>query len=102
VIRKCLVEKGLKSKIEPIILTVPVHARFRVGSVNDYHANARRAGEATYRQWMDLDALLVQIWAIYSAGSGREEESREYLEGLLPEVTKKGAAELVYSTDDFL
>ena len=99
--------KTITSSAHRNLEEVSIYVRLGAASVDDL-VNARRAGEATYRQWMELDALLVQIWearavgirAIYSAG--RREEAREYLEGLLPEATRKGAAELVYFTDNLL
>ena len=52
-----------------------------------------------YRDWLDLDLLLVQFWETRSTGSkvvcvlwmGREQDVRGYTECLLPEMTKRGA-----------
>ena len=50
------------------------------------------------RQWMDLDCLLVQLHeshAICVKVVGRKKETREYVEGLLPEMTRRASTGLV-------
>ena len=53
-------------------------------------------------RWRDLDHTLVQLWessmiatrVVYTAGK-EETGAREYVERLLPEMTKRGIVELV-------
>jgi hypothetical protein len=68
-------------------------------------ANIRRiAGETAYRQWLDLDRLLVQFWEsrsirprIVHSGASREgkEEATNCIRCLLPEITRRGIIHLV-------
>ncbi|KAF9789283.1 hypothetical protein BJ322DRAFT_1041738, partial [Thelephora terrestris] len=73
----------------------------------DYPDYVRKAvGERVYRQWMDLDHVLFQLWeskkihakVIYSA---MEEagDGLEYVVALLPEMTKRGLVKLVVGYD---
>ena len=53
-----------------------------------------------WEEWEDLDRTLVQLWESHAVRakikyySGKREESREFMEDLLPEVTKRGIVEL--------
>jgi hypothetical protein len=62
-------------------------------------------GESNYREWLELDRLLVKLWESHSirlrvscyASPGKEGEvtrSRIYI--LLPEVTSRGIADFVW------
>ena len=71
--------------------------------------NARQIiGEESYKQWMDLDHILVQlckltaVWVRVSYHSAwwRRKEMCEYVEGLLPEMSKGESTRLV-DYDDF-
>ena len=51
----------------------------------------------TYKQWMDLDRVLVQLWESHSVrvkiayrSGGKGEKVPKLIEDLLPETTKKG------------
>ncbi|KAF9789311.1 hypothetical protein BJ322DRAFT_1208557 [Thelephora terrestris] len=68
----------------------------------DYPDYVRKAvGERVYRQWMDLDRVLFQLWeskkiyakVIFSAGEVGD--GLEYVVALLPEMTKRGLVDLV-------
>lgn len=65
-------------------------------SVND----GQRAGEIQ-SWWMDIDRFLVRLWELNAFRAwviyrtGVEQEARELVEMLLPEMMKKGAVELV-------
>jgi len=60
-------------------------------------------GEATFREWLDLDRLLVQLWELYLipprvgyVGPEGKGQLTEYCMGLLlPEVAKRGIVVLV-------
>ena len=61
-------------------------------------------GETAYEQWLDLDRLLVRFWESHSirpkiAYPYRSEEGRKggmyFVSRLLPEITKRGAVDLV-------
>jgi hypothetical protein len=61
-------------------------------------------GESNYRQWLELDHLLVQLWeshsiclkVLYYAPSGKEGEmASSCVNSLLPEVTSRGIADFV-------
>jgi len=69
--------------------------------------NARQiVGEVIYRQWLDLDHLLVQFWESRSIRprvvcwiSTREELAlRNFIECLLPEITRRGIVDLLVCT----
>ena len=57
--------------------------------------------EETYSQWIDLDRVLVRLWEPRRvrtealARAGKEEQLNECLGMLLPEMTKRGAIELL-------
>jgi len=58
--------------------------------------------EAVYREWQDLDRLLVQFWAshlirprvTYVVGKGGK-DLRDHVPSLLPELTRRGLVDLV-------
>ena len=61
-------------------------------------------GETTYREWLDLDRLLVEFWESRSIrpkvkyACASPNESKGAIDGvacLLPEITKRGIADLV-------
>ena len=61
-------------------------------------------GETTYREWLDLDRLLVQLWESRSIRPKvkyrckSQSERKEAIDGvscLLPEITKRGMVDLV-------
>lgn len=68
-------------------------------------ANVRRViGEGTHEQWLDLDRRFVQLWEshsirpklLYHAPPGKDIEGpTSCVEGLLPEITRRGIADLV-------
>ena len=70
----------------------------------------RYFGEGTYRQWTDLDRVLIQLWQsysvrtklVYAARGGPEAGERvcEFIRNLLPETMKGGAIDLVGSAVD--
>jgi len=63
----------------------------------------RIVGETDYRQWLDLDCLLVHLWESHSirprvvcATLGDREQSTKYCVGrLLPKITRRGIIHLV-------
>lgn len=70
----------------------------------DVGTNIRQTvGEATARQWLDLDHLLVELWESHSIRPkigcvklGEERQNVEYCVGcLLPEVTERGIIDVV-------
>lgn len=60
-------------------------------------------GEVIYKQWMDLDALLVQLWESQSIRTKLvgEKAGRAYrlFTSLLPQVTERGIIEQVAYAD---
>jgi len=65
-------------------------------------ANVRHAhGETSYRQWLDLDHLLGQLWESHSLrpkvtyNKYRDGTGRCCVGGFLPEVTRREIADLV-------
>jgi len=69
----------------------------RADPVNVRHAH----GETGYRQWLDLDHLLVQLWESHSVRPKvthyeyRDGTGRRCVSGFLPEVTRREIADLV-------
>lgn len=64
-------------------------------------------GDEVYRQWMDLDSILVHLWELRACrtkavldGKSGGETTYGYIEGVLPEMTKRGLIDLVYSCAD--
>ena len=68
-------------------------------------ANFGRAiGDPIYREWLELDHLLVQLWESHSIRPKvtyialsymHEGRARSCMESLLPEVTTRGIVDLV-------
>jgi hypothetical protein len=61
-------------------------------------------GEEIYKQWMELDGLLVQLWesrAVRTKLTVRRKEGRVHnlATGLLPEMTKRGIIQSVTYAD---
>ena len=58
-------------------------------------------GEVIYREWLDLDRLLVQLWESRSTppkitrAINEEQETGDYIGCLLPETTKRGIIDVV-------
>ena len=58
-------------------------------------------GETVYREWQDLDHLLVQLWTsrsirprvTYKRSKG-EDDTRDLVSRLLPELTKRGVVDV--------
>lgn len=78
--------------LRQISLCIPVHVS----------ETFTQMSEETYRQYMDLDRILVKLFEsnavhvrIVCFMGGGEEEVRERVERLFPEVTKRGIFELV-------
>jgi len=59
--------------------------------------------ETVHQEWADLDQLLVEFWAsrslrpkvMYEPGKSGE-EMRDYVIGLLPELTRRGIIDLAH------
>jgi len=57
---------------------------------------------ASYGQWLDLDRLLVQFWESHSTcpevicttQEGERQNTRDFVEFLLPELTRRGMVDL--------
>ena len=60
----------------------------------DFHVR-RTVGEETYRQWLDLDRLLLQFWESRSIRPKVERDTRYYIECLLPAVAGGGMVDMV-------
>jgi hypothetical protein len=54
-------------------------------------------GEEIYKQWMELDGRLVQLWEAHAAPTKvmARRDKFKLVTGLLPELTKRGALQLV-------
>ena len=72
----------------------------------DVGTNIRQTvGEATARQWLDLDHLLVEFWELCSIRPrvecvtlGKKQQNAEYcIRFLLPEMMERGIIDLVES-----
>jgi len=81
--------------LQRISLELPRRSHFPIGDV---------IWEKVHREWADLDHLLVQFWASRSLRPkvmyglrNQEEELRDHLAGLLPELTRRGIIDLVQS-----
>ena len=62
-------------------------------------------GKMLYMQWMDLDHILVQLCKLDAVcvrvsycSAGKQKETREYAEALLPETVRGGSAWLEWIT----
>jgi len=73
-------------------------------SINSYDNISEPIGEAFQQEWQDLDRLLVQFWISnsvrlrveYIVEEG-EEDLRDRVPSLLPELTRRGLVDLVRS-----
>jgi len=71
-------------------------------TVNSPTATLGQIEEAVYREWEDLDHLLVQLWTsrsirprvTYERGK-REDGMKDLPSRLLPELTRRGVVEIV-------
>ena len=69
----------------------------------------KRTNASVYGGWLDLDRLLVQLWescytrpkVICTALCGEERDMRDFVEYLLPELTKRGMLRIVKSGGRF-
>jgi hypothetical protein len=88
------------ANFQKVAIHTPIPAR--LSPVDEPLDVKKTIGGELYSQWMDLDCILVQLWeshairlqVICSTG-GEEKVAREFVEGLLPEMTKRGRLELV-------
>jgi hypothetical protein len=89
-------------------ISIRVHHPSSVNiSVAGVYADVKSAsGEAAYREWLDLDRLLVRLWEsrsvrpkaiVRTTPTMAEWGSRDYVGRVLPEATKGGMIELVES-----
>ena len=86
---------------QQISLYVPrLRSRYTKNAAYDRYG----VGESCYRQWLELDHLLVQLWeshsirltVSYRASPGKEGEVTDSrVHNLLPEVTNRGIADFV-------
>ena len=83
---------------------ISVHIPFDVALVDVNIALGQTVREAIYREWLDLDCLLVQFWESHSVRPKvipdmtmwRGEQDVKHCVGrLLPEVTKRGVIDLI-------
>ena len=64
--------------------------------------NAAAVEDDMRGEWVNLERTLIQLWESHAICakvkyySGKGEESRELMEDLLPETTRRGIVELVY------
>jgi len=85
--------------LREILIQVPDHTR----SISDPFNVRQILGEVCYRQWMDLDRLLVQFWELrairpkiaYCVAEEKKTAMCAYTGNLLPEITERGIIELV-------
>jgi len=85
---------------------ISIGATYLHSTVNDPASLRQAIGEENYEEWMEFDRLLVRFWEsrgirtkiVYSVG-GRAKQvvTHESARYLLPEVTARGAIELVDS-----
>jgi hypothetical protein len=89
--------------LQQISLYAPGHLPRRTFRGDPAHGKDA-VGESNYRQWLELDHLLVQLWESHSiclkvsyyAPSGKEGEvASTCVYSLLPEVTSRGIADFV-------
>jgi hypothetical protein len=59
-------------------------------------------GEEVYKQWMDLDGRLAQLWEAHAVRTKLVAARKEFriAMGLLPEITKRGVLQLVTSAEE--
>jgi hypothetical protein len=84
-------------------ITISVYDNLIPSDADNIGADAEQTvGEANFRQWLNLDRLLVQIWesrsirpkVIFTEQEGMS-VMRDCMGCLLPEITKKGIIDLV-------
>jgi hypothetical protein len=88
------------ANLQKVAIHIPIPAR--LSPVDEPFDVKKTVGGEVYSQWRDLDCVLVQLWeshaiclqVICSTG-GEEKVAREFIEGLLPEMTKRGRLEMV-------
>ncbi|KAF9645554.1 hypothetical protein BDM02DRAFT_495077 [Thelephora ganbajun] len=84
---------------------ISIHVHFRPFFIDDPVNVRQTVGEEIYRQWMDLDRILVRSWesygirpkVVYSEAGGEKETT--CIGSLLPEITERGIIELVDSVE---
>ena len=79
---------------------ISIHVPHPLHSVTDPSSTRQIVGEEMYRQWMDLDRILIQFWELRGISptimySAAEIEEKGAMGVLLPEITKRGITELV-------
>ena len=73
--------------------------------------NEMSFGNGFDREWVDLDLILVQLWELLGVRTGAiykeyrekrkgKQSTREIIEAIFPEMTKRGLLELVNSAED--
>ncbi|KAF9642424.1 hypothetical protein BDM02DRAFT_3124560, partial [Thelephora ganbajun] len=86
---------------------ISIHVHFHPSFIDD-PANLRQTvREDIYREWADLDRILVRLWesyricprVVYSVASDRKEMMCRRIGSLLPEITERGIIELVDSVE---
>jgi len=70
-------------------------------TVSSFAVGLAQIEGAVYREWEDLDRLLVQLWTSRSIRPrvrykrGKGEDDRDLASKLLPELTKRGVVDMV-------
>ena len=87
-------------------VTIDIPTRPVLVAIGGIHG--RGLGETISRQWLNLDHHLVQLWesrSIYlrvgCARFGEEQHTEDVIGRLLPEVTKRGAADPLYLEEPY-
>ena len=72
-------------------------------TVSSFAVGLAQIEGAVYREWEDLDRLLVQLWTSRSIRPrvrykrGKGEDDKDLASKLLPELTKRGVVDMVES-----
>ena len=83
---------------------ISIHAPSQFAHIDPGADIRQTIGEEVYRQWLDIDRLLVQFWesrsirpeVICAVLRGENQTTRYYMRCLLPEITERGIIDLVY------
>ncbi|KAF9645260.1 hypothetical protein BDM02DRAFT_3120483, partial [Thelephora ganbajun] len=86
---------------------ISIYVHFFPSFIDDPANLGRIVREDIYRQWAELDRILVQLWesygirpkVVYSVERDREEMMCRRIGSLLPEITERGIIELVDSVE---
>jgi hypothetical protein len=83
-------------------VSIEIPFQYPMGSVHNPFDPWQTAGEEVYRQWTELDYLLVRFCESHGIGIvvryvviEKKKEALEFIEGLLPETMKRGNPKLV-------